>query len=41
MGFIEDVKNFAERINTIKDNILTEEATKMSLIVQYARIRCI
>ncbi len=35
MGFIEDVKNFAERINTIKDNILTEEATKMSLIVPF------
>lgn len=33
MGFTEDMKNFSERIVTLKDNIHTEEATKMSLII--------
>lgn len=35
MGFAEDIKAFSERINNIKDNIATEEATKMSLIVPF------
>lgn len=35
MGFTEDIKAFSERINNIKDNISTEEATKMSLIVPF------
>lgn len=33
MEFNESIKQFAERVSKIKDNISTEEATKMSLIV--------
>ena len=35
MGFNEDIKSFSERISSIKDNITTEEATKMSLVVPF------
>ena len=31
--FNESIKQFATRVSTMKDNISTEEATKMSLIV--------
>lgn len=33
MDFIESVKQFSERVNMLKDNVSTEEATKMSLVV--------
>lgn len=33
MGFTEDIKNFSERVQNIKDNITSEESTKMSLII--------
>lgn len=35
MGFAEDVKALAERFSTMGNNILTEEATKMSLILPF------
>ncbi len=38
MGFNDDLKNFSERVLTLKDNILTEEATKMSLIVPFFQL---
>ncbi|MCM1159344.1 MAG: type I restriction endonuclease [Bacteroidales bacterium] len=33
MSFSEELKNFSERISSLKDNILTEEATKMSMVI--------
>lgn len=33
MGFSEDIKSFSERVLDLKDSILTEEATKMSLVI--------
>lgn len=33
MDFIESIKQFSERVSMLKDTILTEEATKMSLVV--------
>lgn len=33
MGFTEDLKQFAERVIPLKENISTEEATKMSMII--------
>lgn len=33
MGFTEELKSFIERLDGMKDNIKTEEATKMSMIV--------
>lgn len=38
MEFIESIKQFSERVETIKDSIFTEEATKMSLIVPLFQI---
>lgn len=38
MGFTEEIKNFSERIETLKSNIKTEESTKMSLIVPLFQI---
>ena len=33
MGFSEEIKSFSERIASLKNNIKTEESTKMSLII--------
>jgi len=33
MGFVEEIKNFSERVSELKDSIETEEATKMSLVI--------
>ena len=33
MEFNESIKQFSERVTTIKSSISTEEATKMSLII--------
>lgn len=33
MSFLEDIKSFSERVSNLKENVLTEEATKMSLII--------
>lgn len=38
MEFADAIKQHAERVNTIKDTISTEEATKMSLIVPLFQI---
>ena len=38
MGFAEDVKALAERFSTMGNNILTEEATKMSLILPFFQL---
>lgn len=38
MGFNEDVKQFAQRITSLKDSIATEEATKMSMIVPFFQL---
>ena len=38
MEFNESIKQFSERVATMKDNITTEEATKMSLIVPLFQI---
>lgn len=38
MAFIDDVKRFSERANELKDNINTEEATKMSMIVPFFQL---
>ena len=38
MEFNESIKQFSERVSTMKDNISTEEATKMSLIVPLFQI---
>lgn len=38
MEFNESIKQFSERVATMKDNISTEEATKMSLIVPLFQI---
>ncbi len=35
MSFFDDVKNFTQRIENLKDSIQTEEATKMSLIIPF------
>ncbi len=35
MGYIEDIKALAEKIHAIKDNVKTEEATKMSMIMPF------
>lgn len=35
MGFNEDLKQFSERILSMKDSISTEEATKMSMIIPF------
>lgn len=38
MGFNEDVKQFAQRVSSLKNSISTEEATKMSMIVPFFQI---
>jgi hypothetical protein len=38
MSFYDDIKNFSQRIVTLKDSIQTEEATKMSLIVPFFQL---
>lgn len=38
MGFNEELKRLAERISTIKGNIQTEEATKMSMIIPFFQL---
>lgn len=38
MNFEDQIKNFVERSKMIKDNILTEEATKTSLIMPFFQI---
>ncbi|MGN0506674.1 MAG: type I restriction endonuclease [Lachnospiraceae bacterium] len=38
MGFNEDLLQLSSRISTIKDNIQTEEATKMSMIVPFFQL---
>ena len=38
MSFYDDIKNFSQRIITLKDSIQTEEATKMSLIVPFFQL---
>lgn len=35
MGFSEDIKELTKRISQIKDKNLTEEATKMSMILPF------
>lgn len=38
MGFIDDLKQFSKRVETLTGNITTEEATKMSLIVPFFQL---
>ena len=38
MGFEDNLKTFVERVETIKGNILTEEATKTSIIMPFFQI---
>ncbi|BAL83663.1 hypothetical protein SELR_19550 [Selenomonas ruminantium subsp. lactilytica TAM6421] len=38
MDFIDKIKQFSARINTMKDNISTEEATKTSMIMPFFQI---
>lgn len=38
MGFSEDLKQLAEKITAIKNNISTEEATKMSMIIPFFQL---
>lgn len=38
MGFFEDLSQLSERFETIKDQIKTEEATKMSMIVPFFQL---
>lgn len=38
MGFNEDLKQLAERVISIKENISTEEATKMSMIIPFFQL---
>lgn len=35
MDFVDQLKQFSKKVETIKDNLLTEEATKMSIIVPF------
>lgn len=35
MDFIDKLKQFSTRVQSIKDTLITEEATKMSLIVLF------
>lgn len=35
MDFIDEIKQFSKRINSLKDNLTTEEATKTSLIMPF------
>ena len=38
MGFNEELKRLSERITSLKANILTEEATKMSMIIPFFQL---
>lgn len=38
MGFNEDFNQLSERIQSVKPNILTEEATKMSMVVPFFQL---
>ena len=38
MGFFEDLSQLSERFETIKDQIKTEEATKMSMVVPFFQL---
>lgn len=38
MGFTENLKQFAERVIPLKENISTEEATKMSMIIPFFQL---
>ncbi len=38
MSFIEELNQLADRIQTVKPNILTEEATKMSMVVPFFQL---
>lgn len=38
MSFIEELNQLADRVKTVKPNILTEEATKMSMIVPFFQL---
>ena len=38
MGFNEDLKQLSERVTTLKENISTEEATKMSMIIPFFQL---
>lgn len=38
MGFNEDLKQFSERISTLKESISTEEATKMSMVIPFFQL---
>lgn len=35
MDFIDQIKQFSKRVESIKDNLLTEEATKTSVIMPF------
>ena len=38
MEFTNKIKVFSEKINSLKDNLQTEEATKMSLIMPFFQL---
>lgn len=38
MGFSEDIKGLAKRISQVKDKAMTEESTKMSMILQFFQL---
>ena len=43
MDFIDQLKQFSKRVDSMKNNVQTEEATKTALIMPfffYAWIRC-
>lgn len=35
MDFIDEIKQFSKRVDSLKDNLPTEEATKTSLIMPF------
>lgn len=35
MDFIDEIKQFSKRVDSLKDNLTTEEATKTSLIMPF------
>lgn len=38
MSFYDDIKNFSNRIISLKETILTEEATKVSLVLPFFQL---
>ena len=38
MDFVEKITQFSKRVEIIKDNLLTEEATKTSIILPFFQI---